>query len=431
MPEIYLSISERRMFDLEIKKLGIRGVTVITSSGDEGVSGGASNTKGCSYMPYFPASSPYVIAVGGTEGPEVGDPEVACQGDKRCGITSGGGFSNVYAMPEWQKTHVDNYFNSLESYELPFVVERKNWKHIIPWTGTYNRYGRAYPDISVIGSNFVVIMNGTFFVCSGTSASAPVSAGMFSLINAARLKAGRSSLGWITPWLYKLNGTYANDILEGKNNCLREYEGCCEEGFTAKPGWDPVTGWGSLNYQRFYDSFFNLGYSDEDQLGSSSTTNSNTNSNSNSNHTHYPSRLPTPYPSTKPSPQPSFHPTSFSPSLNPTPLPTVMPTHPTFKPTLFPSSSPSSSPSSFPSFYPTSSPTNSTINPYTIYKKRLIYIATSALYLIIFLIIISYLCYQLGRSLLEKMAIIQPFHDTVRYGAIDQSNSDATTTFNI
>ena len=51
----------------------------------------------------------------------------------------------------------------------------------------------------------------------------------------------------------------------------------------------------------------------------------------------------------------------------------------------------------------------------------------------IFLIIVSYLAYQLGRTLLEKMAILQPSRHTVRYGAIggDQSNSDATTTFNI
>ena len=61
------------------------GVTVLASSGDDGVSGAFRGPSGCGYYPYFPATNPYVTAVGGTMGAGANSPasmaqEIACQG---------------------------------------------------------------------------------------------------------------------------------------------------------------------------------------------------------------------------------------------------------------------------------------------------------------------------------------------------------------
>lgn len=67
-------------FNEEALKLSLQGVTIVASSGDFG----PNDKSQCGYLPYFPASSPYVVAVGATMGPEkgIGSPEVTCQEDK-------------------------------------------------------------------------------------------------------------------------------------------------------------------------------------------------------------------------------------------------------------------------------------------------------------------------------------------------------------
>lgn len=84
------------------------GVTLLASSGDDGAPGSQArgNAIFCGYSPSFPASSPYVTAVGGTMGPESGMPEVSCTSDNGGVITTGGGFSNSYSQPSWQSQQV-------------------------------------------------------------------------------------------------------------------------------------------------------------------------------------------------------------------------------------------------------------------------------------------------------------------------------------
>ena len=55
-------------FDLVAKKLGLRGVSILASSGDDGAvsPNAAQSSLYCGYSPSFPATSPYVTAVGGT-----------------------------------------------------------------------------------------------------------------------------------------------------------------------------------------------------------------------------------------------------------------------------------------------------------------------------------------------------------------------------
>ncbi|RYG68943.1 hypothetical protein EON64_03960 [archaeon] len=180
--EAYISPSYAASFNVQAMKLAARGTTLVAASGDDGVAGQDAryDSMQCGYRPIFPASSPYVLAVGGSMGPEKGGVEVACQGDKGGIITSGGGFSNLYPTPDYQQAAVTSYLTSTLSS---------------PPQGGYNRGGRAYPDISALAANYVIFLNQGLMSVSGTSASAPLVAGMLSLINAARSGVGKGTLG--------------------------------------------------------------------------------------------------------------------------------------------------------------------------------------------------------------------------------------------
>jgi len=157
-------------------------------------------------------------------------------------ITSGGGFSNRYARPSYQKKAVHDYLEN-EAIELP--------PH-----SYFNRGGRAYPDISAYGNNFVVIMGGQIVRMSGTSASTPVIASMITLWNDIRLANGEPPLGFINPLIYYLFETHPEaytDVVIGDNKCAVYSAPCCKLGFYAAAGWDAVTGVGSPNFRVIAD----------------------------------------------------------------------------------------------------------------------------------------------------------------------------------
>ena len=90
----------------------------------------------------------------------------------------------------------------------------------------------------------------------GTSASAPVWAGLVTLLNGERLAAGKSRLGFLPPMLYAFGATSPDgftDITDGDNSCTRgdgrADADCCKFGFAAARGWDPVTGLGTPRYE--------------------------------------------------------------------------------------------------------------------------------------------------------------------------------------
>jgi tripeptidyl-peptidase-1 len=234
-------------FNTEAAKLGTMGITVLVSSGDDGVANfnARDDASECGYHPSFPASSPYVTAVGATSGPEAGTTEIACTSDTGGLITTGGGFSTIFAQPSWQSSAVSGYFSSLSSSQTP--------------ESGYNAQGRGYPDVAMLGHNYAVVIGGKTQILSGTSASSPVVAGMVALVNANRLAAGKSSLGFLNPAIYQ-NGGIFNDITSGENNCAAGSppDVCCDEGFYASSGWDPVTGFGSVDFTNFNAVFSQL-----------------------------------------------------------------------------------------------------------------------------------------------------------------------------
>jgi tripeptidyl-peptidase-1 len=84
----------------------------------------------------------------------------------------------------------------------------------------------------------VIFNMGAPTLIGGTSASSPVFASILTRINEERLKAGKSTIGFVNPTLYK-HPEVLHDITVGSN------PGCGSAGFTASKGWDPVTGLGT------------------------------------------------------------------------------------------------------------------------------------------------------------------------------------------
>jgi len=241
--EEYITQSIVDQFDLEAIKLGLQGVTIVVASGDDGANSRdvRYSTRYCGYSPNWPASSAYVLSVGATQGPELGHTEVACQSKLDAGITSGGGFSSYSPVPQYQIDTLNNYFSNAGDIKSGY---KQYLSH-----GTLV-YGRGYPDVAMAGSWYHIIIGGRNTAASGTSASTPVIAGMLTLINAERKSLGLSKVGFVNPTLYADGGSFANDITSGDNKCSAESRKCCPDGFSAVTGWDPITGFGSVDYAK-------------------------------------------------------------------------------------------------------------------------------------------------------------------------------------
>merc|ERR1711976_692105 len=119
---------------------------------------------------------------------------------------SGGGFSQYTARPSWQEQHVSKYISSAD---LPDA----SWWNWTGTTGIAGETGRAVPDLAAPCKNYPLVINGASYLADGTSASAPVVAGMLASLNDARVAA----------------------------TC---------PGFVASKGWDPVTGLGIPQFDK-------------------------------------------------------------------------------------------------------------------------------------------------------------------------------------
>ncbi|KAF2132361.1 tripeptidyl-peptidase 1 precursor [Dothidotthia symphoricarpi CBS 119687] len=221
----------------QFAQVGARGTTLFFSSGDSGLGGtnkcySNDGTNTYRFLPNFPASCPYVTTVGATMNFE---PEEAVYRAARNTSTGfhdlyagGSGFSNYFPRPSYQDKVVPSYVKALGTQ----------------YEGFYNKTGRAYPDLAAQGLYFAYFWNGTEGAISGTSASTPLTAGIFALVNDALLAAGKPTLGWMNPWLYKKGHKGLTDITKGTSH------GCNVDGFPVTKGWDPVTGFGTPNFPK-------------------------------------------------------------------------------------------------------------------------------------------------------------------------------------
>jgi tripeptidyl-peptidase-1 len=237
----------------EFMKMGVRGLTIMISSGDDGAagSGARGNSANCGFNPSWPATSPYILAVGATQfqGGSATGAQIPCQSNNVPAslITTGGGFSSVFAAPSYQTSAISAYLSS--GVAIPNQVSQATaFTYPAPgfWAG-----GRGYPDVAALGHNYQVAINGYLYVLDGTSASAPVTAGMIALLNNKRLNAGQAPMGFINPFLYNLattNPGVFHDATTGNNGCTASTT-CCT-GFNAAAGWDPVNGLGAFDFSK-------------------------------------------------------------------------------------------------------------------------------------------------------------------------------------
>ncbi|KAG7382325.1 polynucleotide 3'-phosphatase [Phytophthora pseudosyringae] len=267
-----------RTLDTLLIKMGLRGITVLIAGGDDGVTGLRTEFEKvpvenmCKQSgPQWPSSSPYITTVGATmlltKAQQAAKPffrtneEVICSVENGGIITSGGGFSNIYSIPAYQRTAVERY---LATRNIPTTP------------GFFNASGRAYPDVAALGAGFLVYMNGRLSSVSGTSASTPVFGAMVTLWNDARLNAGKSPLGFINPLLYYLAETHPDafhDVVVGNNGAPRGGNNPCEDSFSAAAGWDAVSGVGTPNFSVIYDFIADLeDHFNASQLGESNNS---------------------------------------------------------------------------------------------------------------------------------------------------------------
>ncbi|KAH7116313.1 tripeptidyl-peptidase 1 [Dactylonectria macrodidyma] len=211
-------------------KAAARGISIVGSSGDGGASGTGSNTsclgvsgKKRRFVSAFPSSCPWMTSVGAT----------ADYG----GVASfsSGGMSNIFKRASWQDKAVSGYITALKG------------KH----KGFYNTTGRAQPDVSLLGDDYLTLTGGNPSIHDGTSASAPVFAAMIALINDMRLREKKPVLGFLNPLLYSAKTSSAfRDVKDGSNT-----NGCAdgnffEPGWEALAGWDAATGLGEPNFAK-------------------------------------------------------------------------------------------------------------------------------------------------------------------------------------
>jgi kumamolisin len=210
-----------RAFDQAFQAAVAMGVTVCCAAGDRGSSDG---NPGRLAHATFPASSPYVLACGGTRLSPTGDETVWNDGPGNG--AGGGGVSDFFGLPPWQ-----------QNAGIPLSVNASRFM------------GRGLPDVAANASpmsGYQVRANRIDTVIGGTSAACLLWAGLVARLN-QHLGA---SVGFLNPLLYqRVFGEGFTDILAGDND-LTGHVG----GYEAGPGWDACTGWGTPHGMRLADA---------------------------------------------------------------------------------------------------------------------------------------------------------------------------------
>ncbi|HUA98154.1 MAG TPA: S53 family peptidase [Terracidiphilus sp.] len=201
-PESTWSTQSMTNFDQVAQEAAMLGVTITVAAGDNGSSDGVSD--GRNHVD-FPASSPHVLAAGGTRLVSVNGAiqTETVWNDGAQGGATGGGYSTTFTRPAWQSS--DD-----------------------------TQTGRGVPDVAGDAdpeTGYNVLVDGQQIVVGGTSAVAPLWAGLIVLLNQ---KLNRR-LGFINLALYSMDQSRGfRDITMGNNGA-----------YSATFGWDPCTGLGS------------------------------------------------------------------------------------------------------------------------------------------------------------------------------------------
>ena len=226
----------------EIMKLSLQGHSILTASGDYGVSNPSKESEqhlermltfscSCVQVASFPgditdsgcisaagqnqtiynpdalSSCPWITSVGATQlydNQTVLDRESVMQDNLGVGrelFASTGGFSNYFGTPDYQKAAVSEYLTKYEPGH-PYYVADANATNIGANGGIYNRGGRGFPDVSANGAHLGAYRNGTLRHFYGTSLSSPLFASVLTLINEERTAVGKGPVGFVNAVLY-------------------------------------------------------------------------------------------------------------------------------------------------------------------------------------------------------------------------------------
>lgn len=208
-----------------LKDAASLGVTVFVAAGDnlatDGVSDGRVHVD-------FPASSPWSIGCGGTaittDGSVISEERVWNDGNSG----TGGGVSDVFSLPDFQKTA-----------EVPKNLSTQ-------------RVGRGVPDVAgnaAPNTGYIIVVGGRSSVVGGTSAVAPLWAGLTALINS---KAAHP-VGFFLPFLYA-NPNFFRLVTTGNNKPQNT-----NLGYEAGRRWSACTGLGTPNGQALFDALIGRG----------------------------------------------------------------------------------------------------------------------------------------------------------------------------
>jgi kumamolisin len=206
-------------FDQALQDAAALGVTVCCASGDGGSEDGVSD--GLAHVD-FPASDPFALACGGTRldatGTTINSEVVWNEGTQ--GGAGGGGVSEVFDLPPWQA-----------NANVPLSINPGNHQ------------GRGVPDLAGdadAATGYQIFVGGQPLVIGGTSAVAPLIAGLVALMNESL----GQGVGYLNPVLYGLvaatPGTL-HPITQGNN----DIDGSLGGEYPAGPGWNACTGLGS------------------------------------------------------------------------------------------------------------------------------------------------------------------------------------------
>jgi kumamolisin len=207
-PEIRWTHQSMTAMDEACQAAAALGVTITVAAGDNGSNDDYPDKKNHAD---FPASSPHVLGCGGTKLIGSGDDitsEVVWNEESNHHGATGGGVSDFFPLPVWQ-----------ENAGVPKPSGSSG--------------GRGVPDVAGNADPFTgynVRVDGQTFPIGGTSAVAPLWAGLIALSNAQN----KSSAGFVNPVFYGASGSAFRDIEIGNNG-----------GFQAGKGWDACTGLGS------------------------------------------------------------------------------------------------------------------------------------------------------------------------------------------
>ncbi|HMC86003.1 MAG TPA: S53 family peptidase, partial [Chitinophagaceae bacterium] len=211
-PETIWTTQAKTNFNEVCKAAALLGVTICLAAGDSGSDDGVGDGKA---HVDFPSSSPYVLACGGTKltasSTKITSEVVWHESNDSA---TGGGVSEFFPLPDYQT-----------KAKVPASVNSTKFK------------GRGVPDLAGVAdpeTGYNVYVDGKKGVIGGTSAVAPLMAGLIARIN--QLK--KTPVGFIQPKIYKATSVF-RDITSGDNITTKT-----GKGYTAGKGWDGCTGLG-------------------------------------------------------------------------------------------------------------------------------------------------------------------------------------------